>query len=173
MSSVFVASQSSCFFLCSREQIRLVENRLKPIHSRIGLSMHNQKRADSNLRSMVVTSGNLQKVQRTGFGSFMRSIKFNRANIGKYSVHLLVMIIELSNFRRNFSDLPSFQVVPFVQNCAVVLLEFPKLNLFIEIKDFLRTPCVKTLFHSSQKPNRELAARTRGLRGLTKKITRA
>ncbi len=27
MSSVFVASQSSCFFLCSREQIRLVENR--------------------------------------------------------------------------------------------------------------------------------------------------
>ena len=26
MSSVFVASQSSCFFLCSREQIRLVEN---------------------------------------------------------------------------------------------------------------------------------------------------
>ena len=28
MSSVFVASQSSCFFLCSREQIRLVENRL-------------------------------------------------------------------------------------------------------------------------------------------------
>ncbi len=28
MSSAFVASQSSCFFLCSREQIRLVENRL-------------------------------------------------------------------------------------------------------------------------------------------------
>ncbi len=28
MSSVFVASQSSCFFLCSREQIRQVENRL-------------------------------------------------------------------------------------------------------------------------------------------------
>ena len=26
MSSVFVASQSSCFFLCSREQIRQVEN---------------------------------------------------------------------------------------------------------------------------------------------------
>ncbi len=31
MSSVFVASQSSCFFLCSREQIRLVENRLKVV----------------------------------------------------------------------------------------------------------------------------------------------
>ncbi len=76
----------------------------------------------------------------------MRSIKFNRGKTGKYSVHLLVMIIELSNFRRNFTDLPSFQVVPFVQNCTVVLLEFPKLNLFIEIKDFLRTPCVKTLF---------------------------
>ena len=29
MSSVFVASQSSCFFLCSREQIRQVENQLK------------------------------------------------------------------------------------------------------------------------------------------------
>ncbi len=29
MSSVFVASQSSCFFLCSREQIRQVENRLQ------------------------------------------------------------------------------------------------------------------------------------------------
>ncbi len=29
MSSVFVTSQPSCFFLCSREQIRLVENRLK------------------------------------------------------------------------------------------------------------------------------------------------
>ncbi len=28
MSSVFVASQSSCFFHCSREQIRLVESRL-------------------------------------------------------------------------------------------------------------------------------------------------
>ncbi len=28
MLSVFVANQSSCFFLCSREQIRLVENRL-------------------------------------------------------------------------------------------------------------------------------------------------
>ena len=28
MSSVLVASQSSCFFLCSREQIRQVENRL-------------------------------------------------------------------------------------------------------------------------------------------------
>ncbi len=28
MSSVFVPSQSSCFFLCSREQIRLVKNRL-------------------------------------------------------------------------------------------------------------------------------------------------
>ena len=28
MSSVFVASQSGCFFLCSREQIRQVENRL-------------------------------------------------------------------------------------------------------------------------------------------------
>ncbi len=28
MSSMFVASQSSCFFLCSREQVRLVENRL-------------------------------------------------------------------------------------------------------------------------------------------------
>ena len=33
MSSVFVASQSSCFFLCSREQIRLVENRLYMISS--------------------------------------------------------------------------------------------------------------------------------------------
>ena len=33
MSSVFVASQSSCFFLCSREQIRLVENRLKGFHT--------------------------------------------------------------------------------------------------------------------------------------------
>ncbi len=31
MSSVFVASQSSCFFLCSREQIRLVENRLQTV----------------------------------------------------------------------------------------------------------------------------------------------
>ena len=29
MSSMFVASQSSCFFLCSRNQIRLVENKLK------------------------------------------------------------------------------------------------------------------------------------------------
>ncbi len=29
MSSVFVVSQSSCFFLCSREQICLVEDRLK------------------------------------------------------------------------------------------------------------------------------------------------
>ncbi len=28
MTSVFVASQSSCFFLCTREQIRQVENRL-------------------------------------------------------------------------------------------------------------------------------------------------
>ena len=28
MSSVFVASQSSCFFFCSREQIRVVENRV-------------------------------------------------------------------------------------------------------------------------------------------------
>ena len=28
MTSVFVTSQSSCFFLCSREQIRQVENRL-------------------------------------------------------------------------------------------------------------------------------------------------
>ena len=28
MSSVFVTSQSSCFFLCSREQIRVVENQL-------------------------------------------------------------------------------------------------------------------------------------------------
>jgi hypothetical protein len=28
MSSVFVSSQSSCFFLCSREQICQVENRL-------------------------------------------------------------------------------------------------------------------------------------------------
>ena len=28
MTSVFVASKSSCFFLCSREQIRQVENRL-------------------------------------------------------------------------------------------------------------------------------------------------
>ena len=28
MTSVFVASQTSCFFLCSREQIRQVENRL-------------------------------------------------------------------------------------------------------------------------------------------------
>ena len=28
MSSVFVASQSSCFFLCSREHICLVENKL-------------------------------------------------------------------------------------------------------------------------------------------------
>ncbi len=34
MSSVFVASQSSCFFVCSREQIRLVENRLKTDYSR-------------------------------------------------------------------------------------------------------------------------------------------
>ena len=31
MSSVFVTSQSSCFFLCSREQIRLVENRLNDV----------------------------------------------------------------------------------------------------------------------------------------------
>ncbi len=31
MLSVFVASQSSCFFLCSRQQIRLVENRLYAI----------------------------------------------------------------------------------------------------------------------------------------------
>ncbi len=31
MTSVFVASQSSCFFLCTREQIRQVENRLKVI----------------------------------------------------------------------------------------------------------------------------------------------
>ena len=29
MSSMFVASQSNCFFLCSRNQIRLVENKLK------------------------------------------------------------------------------------------------------------------------------------------------
>ena len=33
MSSVFVASQSSCFFLCSREQIGLVENRLNTFNS--------------------------------------------------------------------------------------------------------------------------------------------
>jgi hypothetical protein len=26
MASVFVASQSDCFFICSREQIRLMEN---------------------------------------------------------------------------------------------------------------------------------------------------
>ncbi len=32
MSSVFVASQSSCFFLCSREQIRLVKNRLNTLY---------------------------------------------------------------------------------------------------------------------------------------------
>ena len=31
MSSVFVTSQSSCFFLCSREQIRQVENRLNGV----------------------------------------------------------------------------------------------------------------------------------------------
>ena len=36
MSSVFVASQSSCFFLCSREHIRLVENRLYSIDFREG-----------------------------------------------------------------------------------------------------------------------------------------
>ena len=29
MSSVFVGSQSSCFFFCSRDQIRQVENRLQ------------------------------------------------------------------------------------------------------------------------------------------------
>ena len=31
MSSVFLAGQSSCFFLCSREQIRQVENRLNTL----------------------------------------------------------------------------------------------------------------------------------------------
>ncbi len=35
MSSVFVASQSSCFFLCLREQILLVENRLYEVHNRL------------------------------------------------------------------------------------------------------------------------------------------
>ena len=34
MSSVFVANQSSCFFLCSREQIRVVENRLYLVWNR-------------------------------------------------------------------------------------------------------------------------------------------
>ena len=32
MSSVFVASQSNCFFLCSHEQIRLVENSFASVH---------------------------------------------------------------------------------------------------------------------------------------------
>ena len=35
MSLVFVASQSSCFFLCSREQIRQVENQLKSVFMKL------------------------------------------------------------------------------------------------------------------------------------------
>ena len=43
MSSVFVASQSSCFFLCSREQIRLVENRLNShVRTNTSQTMHVQ-----------------------------------------------------------------------------------------------------------------------------------
>ena len=38
ISSVFVASQSSCFFLCLREQIRLVENQLYWNYADINLS---------------------------------------------------------------------------------------------------------------------------------------
>jgi hypothetical protein len=34
MSSVFVANQSGCFFLCSRKKFRLVENRLNEVCSR-------------------------------------------------------------------------------------------------------------------------------------------
>ncbi len=39
MTSVFVASQTSCFFLCSREQIRQVENRLKGQAVRVSVTI--------------------------------------------------------------------------------------------------------------------------------------
>ena len=48
MSSVFVASQSSCFFLCSREQIRLVENRLYCREKRGNKRYREEKNAAKN-----------------------------------------------------------------------------------------------------------------------------
>ena len=44
MSSVFVASQSSCYFLCSPEQVRLVENRLHKRLQREGINLNNTTR---------------------------------------------------------------------------------------------------------------------------------
>ncbi len=51
MSSVFVVSQSSCFYLCSREQIRLVENRLK-----------GEKGVASQLLRTVMVIGSIQQL---------------------------------------------------------------------------------------------------------------
>jgi hypothetical protein len=63
MSSVFVASQSSCFFLCSREQIRLVENRLKktiaqyfPLNGNSPLSLFSTHRKSQLASSQRVLS---------------------------------------------------------------------------------------------------------------------
>ena len=51
MSSVFVVSQSGCFFLCSREQTRLVENRLK-----------GEKGVASQLLMTVMVIGSIQQL---------------------------------------------------------------------------------------------------------------
>lgn len=45
---------------------------------------------------------------------------------------LLVVIIELSDFRCNFSDLPSLESIASVENDSMLLLKFPQLRVDVE-----------------------------------------
>ena len=47
-------------------------------------------------------------------------------------MHLLIMIIELSDFRGYFANLPASQAVLGVKNLAMLLLKLPELGINIE-----------------------------------------
>ena len=60
-------------------------------------------------------------------------------------LYLLVMVVQLANFGGYLADLPAFQAVASIQNCAVLLLEFPQLCVNVECAAKVCLPLLVTV----------------------------
>lgn len=55
------------------------------------------------------------------------------------------MIVELANFRSDFTNLPPFQTVLRIQNLPVLLLELPQFRINVEGPPEIRLPLFMTI----------------------------
>lgn len=56
----------------------------------------------------------------------------NHRNKYRFLINLLIMIVKLSNFGSDFTNLPTLQTKFGVENLAVLLLKFPQLCINVE-----------------------------------------